>query len=178
MLGTGGTIVGMRTAVMGLLIVSLAALGVFAYWQSLAIRQEREQIRQLNAKLDAMPKTASLDLQEKCATQAQKQFDELGWNKNPMADFANHYSARLNKCFIEVEYTDTRTVRGEIITSKNVSDAFEGKVYGNYTWSTEKGTKFWEVPPLECKVTLPSGEEKVCDSADEFDELVKQYMEQ
>jgi hypothetical protein len=64
-----------------------------------------------------------------------------------------------------------------IITSKNLYDAFEGKEYASYIWSTQKDKKFWEVPPLRCKITLPSGQEKTCHSTEEFDELVKQYME-
>jgi len=78
---------------------------------------------------------------------------------------------------MEIENTDAKSSPGTIFTSKTLTDAFEGKVYGNYIWSTQKGKKYWEVPPLECKVTLPSGEEKACHSSDEFDELVKQYME-
>lgn len=63
------------------------------------------------------------------------------------------------------------------MTAKKVMDAFESKVYANYVWSTRPGKKFWEVPPLECTVTLLSGEESTCHSSAEFDSLVKQYME-
>jgi hypothetical protein len=58
-----------------------------------------------------------------------------------------------------------------------VSDAFEGKSYAEYAWKSEKGKKYWEVKPFVCKVTLPSGEKKDCASSDEFDDLVKVYME-
>src|SRR6266851_3062813 len=79
-----------------------------------------------------IPKTASLDLQEKCARQSQAAFRR---------------------------------------------DGFEGKVYGSYMWRADKVKKYWEVPPIQCTVTLPSGEEKTCHSSDEFDSLVKEYME-
>lgn len=166
----------MKNLVISLLVASVAILGAIALSQIAALRREREQTRQLNMKLAAMPKTPSLDLQEKCATQARKEFNELGWNKNAMAGFSNHYNTRLNKCFMQIQNTDTRSVKGAILTSRAVSDAFEGVVYGSYIWSTEKGKKYWEVPPLECKVTLLSGEEKSCHSSEEFDSLVKQYM--
>ncbi len=83
----------------------------------------------------------------------------------------------MNKCFIEVESNDWKTAPGTVFTSRVVSDAFEGKVYAHYLWRSDKVKKYWEVPPLQCAVTLPSGEEKNCHSSDEFDALVKEYLE-
>ena len=40
-----------------------------------------------------------------------------------------------------------------------------------------EGKKYWEVPPLQCQVVLPSGEEQRCKSDDEFKDLIKLYME-
>ena len=167
----------MKNILIVLLFGAVVALSLLAYTQHGTLSRERDQVRQLNAKLEATPKTASLDLQERCATQARREFNELGWNKYQMADFSNHYNVRLNKCFMEITNTDTRSAKPQILTSKSLSDAFEGKVYGSYVWSTQKGKKYWEVPPLECTVTLLSGDEKVCHSSDEFNELVKQFME-
>ena len=76
---------------------------------------------------------------------------------------ANHYNQKLNKCFMQVESSD---VMG---TGKTISDAFEGKVYAVL------GLRGDEVK--KCSVTLPSGEERICHSSEEFDALVKQYME-
>jgi hypothetical protein len=56
-------------------------------------------------------------------------------------------------------------------------DAYEGKTYGEYNWHTVKDKKYWEVPPFMCKVVLPSGDDKLCTSDNEFDELIKTYME-
>jgi hypothetical protein len=64
-----------------------------------------------------------------------------------------------------------------VFVSKTLSDAFEGSLYGEYNWKSDKVKKYWQVPPFMCKVTLPSGKEKICHSDDEFDALVKQYME-
>ncbi len=110
-----------------------------------------------------MSKTASLDLQERCAKQAHEEFLNLGWKKHEGAVFANHYNQKLNKCFMQVENSD---VMG---TWTTVSDAFEGKVYAVLGLHGDQIKK--------CSVTLPSGEEKICHSSDEFDALVKQYME-
>ncbi len=161
-------------AAAALLLLLCVGLGVLAYRQGAALRQQRQQVQQLNEKLS---KTAELELQEKCAKQAREEFKLYGWDKHEMAVVSNHYNTRLNRCFMQIQDTDAKTVRGTIVTSRTVSDAFEGKIYASYIWSTQKNKKYWEVPPLECKVTLLSGEEKLCHSSDEFDELLKQYME-
>jgi hypothetical protein len=167
----------MRNTAIVLLIVSVGVLSLLLYSQNAALREQRRHVQELNAKLDSMSKTASLDLQEKCAKQAREAFRFHGLEKEQMADFANHYNQKLNKCFVEVRNTDAKLMPGEIWTFRIISDAFEGKVYAEYHWRTHKGKKYWEVPPVVCKVTLVSGEERICHSSDEFDALVKQYME-
>lgn len=123
-----------------------------------------------------MTKGANLEFQKKCADQAAAVFKELGWNKKPWAVYSNHYQPTMNKCFVRIENTAIENHAPS--TSINVSDAFEGKVYADYFWLNSEGKKYWEVKPFMCKVTLLSGEEKVCQSKEEFDELVKVYMEQ
>ena len=153
------------------LVLSLVVLALFAYWQAAALREQREQVRRLSTKLEF----ATLDLQEKCAKQAREEFKLYGWDKKEMAYVLNHYNSKLNKCFMQIE--DTEFKQGTGTTNKIVSDAFEGKTYASYTWISQNDKQYWEVPPRDCKVTLPSGEEKICHSSEEFDALVKQYME-
>jgi len=116
----------MRNTKIILLIVSVGVLGLLLYLQTAALRKQRRYVQELNAKLESMSKTASLNLQEKCAKQAHEQFVNLGWGKHESAVFGNHYNQKLNKCFLQIENTD-----GEM-TWKTVSDAFEGKVYAQY----------------------------------------------
>jgi hypothetical protein len=79
---------------------------------------------------------------------------------------------------MRVLQTDAHTARGKAIwTYLDVRDAFEGKRYGTYVWHTETSKKYLVVPPFTCEVTLPTGEQKACHSMDEFEELVKVYME-
>ncbi len=68
-----------------------------------------------------------------------------------------------------IENTDMKPVQGEIIVTKIVRDAFEGKLYAEYDrWKVKNNVrKSWEVPPLNCKVTQLSGAEVQCHSADE-----------
>jgi hypothetical protein len=132
--------------------------------------------QELAAKLNAVTRGASLELQKKCADQAAAEFKEWGWNKKPSAVYTNHYQPTMNKCFIRIE--DPAFENNTPTTSINVSDAFEGKVYAEYLWMNHEGKQYWEVKPKICKVTLLSGEEKHCQSPEEFDELVRVYMEQ
>jgi hypothetical protein len=132
--------------------------------------------QELTAKLNGVTKGASLELQKKCADQSASEFKTWGWNKKPLAGYDNHYQQNLNKCFVRIENSEfTNNVPATSIT---VSDAYEGKVYGDYQWINTEGKKYWEVKPFICKVTLLSGEQKFCHSKEEFDELVKVYMEQ
>jgi Tfp pilus assembly protein PilV len=166
----------MKNILLALLFVAVVVLGLITYSQRTVLRREREQVRQLNAKLEeSTSKAATFDRQEKCAQQARAEYRSDGWEKRETAGFTDHFNSKLNKCFMEIEDTDVK--QGTLITTRTLSDAFEGKVYANYIWSSDKKKKYWEVPPVQCKVTLPSGEKKLCHSSDEFDELIKVYME-
>jgi hypothetical protein len=120
-----------------------------------------------------VPKTASLELQEKCAKQAKEFLSQF--RNDDVVETLNHYDVGLNKCFVE-----TRTssfMSGNHGESEILTDAFEGKNYGVYIFWSEPNKPDWQVSPSECKVTLPSGAETTCHSSDEFDALVKQYMQ-
>jgi hypothetical protein len=145
-----------------LLLLLCIGLGAVTYRQEAVIRQQHQQVQQLNEKLESTSKATALELQEKCAKQAREGFKLLGWDKHETASFSNHYNAKLNKCFLQIEDTNTE------MTWDTVSDAFEGKVYAVLGLHGDGVRK--------CSVTLPS-EEKTCHSKEEFSALVKQYME-
>jgi hypothetical protein len=63
-----------------------------------------------------------------------------------------------------------------VTTVKTLGDAYERKVFGEYAWVSDKHKKAWEVRPIQCHVIMPSGENKVCASGDEFDALSATYM--
>ncbi len=158
-------------ALMLLLIVAVALLAWQAYSQKAVIAHQQERLEALNAKLEARPRTTNIELQEKCAKQALEAYRLSGWDKNLLASFSNHYNEKLNKCFVLIGETHAGG------NSESLQDAFEGKVFGFYMWLVKKDKKYWEVPPFRCEVTLISGEKKTCESSDEFDDLVKAYME-
>jgi hypothetical protein len=160
----------MKTAAIFVLVVAVIGLGILAYFQEASLRELRE-------KVEHVPKKATLELQEKCARQARQDFIQLGWDKDPLASFSNHYNERLNKCFMLLADTDYKTAAPDVFHNKHLEDAFEGKVFGEYSWKSQKDKGYWDVPPLECTVTLPSGEQKLCHASEEFDDLIKAYME-
>jgi hypothetical protein len=160
----------MRALLIGVLLVAILALWRDEHAKSLEI-----------AKLEADVHTAarataesSLEMQGKCSRQAATAFSDAGWKRTAFVDYTNHYNASLNRCFLEI--TETKIDHGHPSNSIMLVDAFEEKVYGKYFWVNLQDKKFWEVAPLECSVTVPSGEEKTCTSSAEFDELAETYM--
>jgi hypothetical protein len=120
----------------------------------------------------AAAQQANLDLQERCAKQAQIAFNKKNFQDTKSASYTNHYNAKQNRCFIETEQDAVLIGADTIWYTKSVEDAYEGKIFAAYAWHTDKLKKYFR-----CTVKLPSGEDKTCASSDEFDELVKIYME-
>jgi hypothetical protein len=136
------------------------------------VRQLEKQNQELRAKLNDVKKGSNLELQKKCADQAAAKFKESDWSRPERAVYTNHYQQTMNRCFVRIDDTEAWNLSSSTVIK--ILDAFEGKVYGDYERSMSKEETFWMV----CKVTLLSGEVKLCQSQKEFNELVKVYMEQ
>ena len=149
----------MRDAVIAGLVV---AVGILSYF---AIGQQR-QIGYLNSK--ARP--SNLELQDKCAKQAAAVFKDSGWADESMAGYQNHYNERLDKCFVMM--VNTKDVSGKLRHIRRLTDAFEGRELG-YFWKDVTDT----AGVIDCRVTLPSGQEQHCRAVEEFDQLVKVYVQ-
>ncbi len=156
-----------------LILVLAAAMTLLLYrlhLQSTAIRALQQQ----QAQHIAGP-APNLELQASCAKQAQTYFRQQGFSVGALADFTNHYSSNFGRCFVVIKST---TINGQIIvTSSWLTDAFEGKDLGTYEWVNPGGKKYWEVAPDKCSVTYPSGEERVCQNSEEWENLIKVYTE-
>jgi hypothetical protein len=107
----------------------------------------RHQTQEMTAKLNALSKSSSLNLQAECAKQARQQF----YDRQEGGEFTSHYNAKMNKCFIQVNDTNP----GQGMLSYDVYDAFEGKDYGRFI------QKMGENAFISCTVTLPSGREAI-----------------
>jgi len=144
------------------------------------IAKLQKENQELTAKLDATTKAVGLEAQEKCAKQAEIAFKQSGFHNggpnNTLVGYTNHYNQKLNKCFIDISTTETN-VKG-VSVYRDVSDAFEGRPYADYMWINNQGKKYWEVKPFMCKVTpISGGEDKTCQSQDEFEALINGYMQ-
>lgn len=166
----------MKNAVIAFLLLATAALGFLAYSQRAAIEAQQRTTRELNAKLETISKSAALDLQAKCARQAQAAFDATGYNLIPGATYANHYNATLNKCFIVVWDISSDSARGGLTTNEELLDAFEGTLYGEYMLTSAKDAKDQQFMPELCWFEFDTGEHKLCHSYQEFRGIEKQFM--
>lgn len=161
----------MRNAFAVLLAMTVGVLAVVIHSQSAKI----SALQARTAEVKTAPQATSMELQGQCAKQAAIAFKQSGWSTEKLADSTNHYNTRLGKCFVEI--TNTTIENGHPGHSDMVSDAFEGKVYGSYEWINVTKKQFWEVPPTECEVIMPTGETKYCKSSGEFEDLIKTYMQ-
>ena len=113
-----------------------------------------------------------------CASQAGREFTSLGYSHSvdskTIASYTNHYNQARSTCFILI---NSITPSPEsILTSKSLSDAFEGKEYASYisNLSTARGTN---ARLIDCYALSSSGVKQSCNSDDQFEELIKPYME-
>jgi hypothetical protein len=156
-----------------LLIVCIGVLGVLLYRQTTALHEQRRQVQELSAKLNSQTNAADFDLQAKCAKQALDVWKAGGWDKKKLATYSNHYNEKLQKCFMRID-TSTEEA-GADVTFETVMDAFESKGYAEFIWKVDH--KSGDTGSMRCSAILPSGEAIKCTSPEEFDALVKQYME-
>ena len=134
------------------------------------------------------PRLATLAQQKMCADQAKRAFNDSDASKPPNdkkmrrvspPEYTSHYDAKANICYIMVHESnilDNEDGTKIIAISFLVYDAFEGRVYANYLWFSEKDKKGWEVKPMECSVKPRGQDEITCKSDDEFEKLVDKHF--
>ncbi len=103
------------------------------------------------------------ELQERCGKRAEEIFEKdfPTSERKGLELFENHYSVRLNKCFmLEINTLMIRDA-GKTTSSKFLTlvDVNDNKVYGSFS-------------PLECEV-----QGKTCRSEQEFRALIRPFME-
>lgn len=170
----------MKLTIAILLVIVLALV-----WQLnkeiVAGHQRQNQVQELTAKLAEKSTRDNLELQEKCALQAEKMFRTLGYKgvqQNGNFDlYRSHWNAKLNKCFMTIESTNVTTTSGTMFINRFLFDAYEQREYAEYTWMSSKVKKYWEVPPMICKLISSSDDEQLCKSEEEYKAFVARYME-
>jgi hypothetical protein len=128
----------------------------------------------------------SLDLQATCAAQAKKSFyeAEAEWKSDPYSkgfttlsnDYQSHYNTKLKKCLMLVE--TIRMFANEQNITVYLTDAYERRIYANYQWISRPNKKYWEVPPSTCELIPSLKDKRHCNSREEFDAFVADYMEE
>ncbi len=118
---------------------------------------------------------STLTLQEQCATAAQKFFNEDRWGRaiedtnSSDIDHTNHYSSKHNKCFILI----TEKISNKFIgTSQVLYDVLENKKYASQSSGTLNLGAYGTPPYESCSIF--GGD---CKTADEFEQLILEYME-
>lgn len=134
----------------------------------------------LKTKVEKQNDATAYDLQAKCGKDSRTWFN-LNWSSDKataLLDFTNHYSAKLNKCFILVEYHPNSGLanHGNYLWTNYMSlwDVYENTKYADfaeshYTYSKPKPSTEDEV--ITCEVT-----QQKCKTLDEFRNLTSQYM--
>lgn len=172
---------------LGVLLAAALALTWGLVAETTKNGQLQGQVTELTSKLGDKTARDNLELQEKCATQAEKVFrqedkelrqPQLGVPVSVMYHaHTSHYHAKLNKCFILTEYLSSLGGTDTSLTVSNLFDAYEQRTYATYTFVPDKVKKYWEVPPKVCTLIPSSAETTTCKSKEEFDAFVARYME-
>jgi len=138
-------------------MITLFVLMMLMFLSWCTNNQETQQIDTSN--------TASIDVQQKCATQAKIFFDNKKADINTW-DYQNHYNVNQNKCFILI----TERFFDDSGISEILYDVFENKEYANGTFG-----KDWLGKPSNYCYFID--QTKDCKSVTDFNGFIKNYME-
>jgi hypothetical protein len=112
----------------------------------------------------AEPDVTIYQLQNNCEKLADETFRRVSEDDEDRVDYRAHYNARLNKCLYAETYISTTPVGTNMWVY--LSDLRENRIYGGFHRSTNIGLFY-------CNL-----EDKECHSETEWNEIVKQYMEE
>lgn len=153
-----------------LLIPAMFACGC----NSEKIARLEQENKRLAERLDAVASGPNLDLQEKCAQRAAQYYSDAGYGKEPMAGYRNHYNNKLRKCFISIAKTlvEEKGAHTKLVSVRLLTDVFEERRYGRLVSTVgDAGASI-------CEVTTSDGRERECKTPDEYEELIKPFMNQ
>lgn len=130
----------------------------------------------------AEPNKEQYELQERCGRISKKAFEDE-WGRNGVvtdkdnqirANYQNHYNVKLNKCFFLTSTflfpkDKTQSVHEDVL----LYDINENKEYGNFHRMFSYNGPYGDTAPVNCYVR-----EKQCRSRNEWESLIKPYMEE
>ena len=135
---------------------------------------------ELKAKIDNQSLVVEYDLQAKCSKDARAWFNG-NWSRDKdkiLLDFTNHYDAKLNKCFILVEYhhkSDFAGPGGNSWTNEmSLTDVYQN---AKLAYFAENHITNWKPEfSLRNKVISCNVLDKECKTGEEFNNFVSRYM--
>lgn len=155
----------MKVAVAALLLI-VAALAWLLNAEMTRNREQRDQIRKLTASLADKSKPERLEPMGKCAAQAEKMSQKLGLD----GSYVSHYNAKLDKCFMTAR---SRTSSSKPKITEALYDADQGREYAVIQESRREGKgRIFE----DC-VIKTEGKPRQCDSRQDYDSFVAEFME-
>ena len=120
----------------------------------------------------AQPTVGGSTLEDRCASQAQKIFVQMGGAREKGDLFQSHYNTVLNKCLMSIE------LRREASTFKDLIDAFEQRPYALSFWMADPARQGVEALPKLCVLIEPVDKKRNCSSTGEYEDFVASYMAQ
>jgi hypothetical protein len=135
-------------------------------------------------------RSQSLDVQERCASEARKAFQELEdenkakYNQSTLtheavSDYQSHYNAKLDRCLMLINRRTVLPLSTNLSDQQRQSvlvDANERRYYANYV---ETQLAVETKPKIETCELMPGMRRKtVCTAREEFDAFAAAYLEQ
>lgn len=134
----------------------------------------------------SVAKSQPSDFHARCATEAQKLFQEAGHdaNVNPLVSpiapvsrhYQSHYNTRLKKCLMLLE--ENQYVANQTVTSATLIDTDDRYLYAFYlyVWRAEEEKEGLQNSPAMCELN-PDLQTKIqCDGRRQFDAFVARYL--
>lgn len=127
-----------------------------------------------NKKADQVPRQ-DWDRMKDCAIQSHLAFSRMEVIPGTAQDYTNHYEVIHGKCFMEVSSTGPSAANQTYMLTIIISDAYEGRVYGEYIEVMNRSDRQLQKPSL-CWVSSLDGRELPCKSKADFIDLSAIYM--
>jgi hypothetical protein len=196
----------MRDFVIALLVLFVGILIGVVYSQQEALENDHQAILQLRSSFQSDQNITELDVQDKCARQAEAFYKQRSSSYQGFVSYVDHWNRDLKKCFILITAADIHNSNNFAATVETdvLYDAFEEKDYGSFigissseaspaqaaTSNSGAGQIQWSLTPppsppppsgtlttvSECYVYSTETEKISCNSESDFLIRVAQYL--
>jgi hypothetical protein len=116
-----------------------------------------------------------IDHQRQCISDAREHIHRMGSDNDALAHVTQHYNERLKRCFIEIDTVLANTEAG-VVVSYQLGDT-SGREYADFTSVEPTSAVSANRSSPMCEMIMSSGDVFECNSFDEFEEFVRNYME-